>query len=137
MARKALVLDSWALMAFFENEASAKRVEALIIEAHQSDSPLWMSVVNLGELWYSTVRGHTRAEAERVVGELANLRVEIIPADWEITRQAAEFKTRGKIAYADCFAAALAKLRKAELLTGDPEFELLEKEIKIIWLHKG
>ena len=31
-------------------------------------------------------------------------------------------------------AAALAKEKKAELVTGDPEFKALEKEIKIHWL---
>ena len=31
-------------------------------------------------------------------------------------------------------AAALAKEKKAELVTGDPEFKALEKEIKINWL---
>jgi len=35
---------------------------------------------------------------------------------------------------ADAFAAALAKERKAEPVTGDPEFKPLEKEIKINWL---
>jgi hypothetical protein len=38
-------------------------------------------------------------------------------------------------ACADCFAAALAKIRKVELVTGDPEFKELEKEIKIVWLR--
>ena len=36
--------------------------------------------------------------------------------------------------YADAFAAALAKQRKAEFITGDPDFKRLEKEIKIMWL---
>ena len=31
-------------------------------------------------------------------------------------------------------AAALAKEKKPELVTGDPEFKALEKEIKIHWL---
>jgi predicted nucleic acid-binding protein len=35
---------------------------------------------------------------------------------------------------ADAFAAALARETKAELVTGDPEFKPLEKEIKIHWL---
>jgi hypothetical protein len=38
------------------------------------------------------------------------------------------------MAYADCFAVALSRLRKAELYTGDPEFKAMEKEIKIVWL---
>jgi predicted nucleic acid-binding protein len=38
------------------------------------------------------------------------------------------------ISCADCFAAALAKTRKAELVTGVPEFKQVEGEIKIGWL---
>jgi uncharacterized protein with PIN domain len=38
------------------------------------------------------------------------------------------------MSYGDCFAAALAKLRKAELVTGDEEFGQIEKEIKILWI---
>jgi ribonuclease VapC len=49
-------------------------------------------------------------------------------------RQAAVFKATKKLSYADCFAAALAKLRRAEFVTGDPEFKTLEGELKIAWL---
>jgi hypothetical protein len=34
----------------------------------------------------------------------------------------------------DNLAAVLAKEKKTELVTGDPEFKPLEKEIKINWL---
>jgi hypothetical protein len=37
------------------------------------------------------------------------------------------------MAYANCFAVALARLRKAELYTGDPEFKAVEKDIKVFW----
>ena len=47
---------------------------------------------------------------------------------------AADFKARHKLSLADAFAAALAKEKKAELVTGDPEFKALEKELKIQWL---
>jgi uncharacterized protein with PIN domain len=40
-----------------------------------------------------------------------------------------------KLSYADCFAAALAKMSKAELISGDDEFTLVESEIKIAWLR--
>ena len=47
---------------------------------------------------------------------------------------AADFKSRFSFSLADAFAAALAKRHKAELVTGDPEFEQVEKEVKIGWL---
>lgn len=61
--------------------------------------------------------------------------VEIVDANWDLARQAATFKAKGKIACADCFAAALAKERKADLVTGDPEFGPLADEV-IIFLDK-
>jgi predicted nucleic acid-binding protein len=38
------------------------------------------------------------------------------------------------MSYADCFAAALAKCKKADLVTGDKEFMPLDGEIKIYWI---
>jgi predicted nucleic acid-binding protein len=38
------------------------------------------------------------------------------------------------MSFADAFAAALAKVRQAELVTGDPEFKPLEREIRIHWI---
>jgi predicted nucleic acid-binding protein len=52
-----------------------------------------------------------------------------------LTRQAAAYKANGNIATGDCFAAALAKDRAAELITGDEEFKMLEGEIKISWME--
>ena len=46
-------------------------------------------------------------------------------------------KATYRISLADAFAAALARRRKAELVTGDPEFKPLEREIKIRWLTTG
>jgi predicted nucleic acid-binding protein len=93
-----------------------------------------MSVVNLGEVWYSIARTTSPETADQYVHEIKGMAIEIVDIDWTLTRQAAAFKVNGNISYADCFAAALAKLRKAELVTGDKEFKPLEGEIKIFWL---
>jgi predicted nucleic acid-binding protein len=71
-----------------------------------------------------------------VAGDLSRLPIDIVGVgdDLTLARQAAIFKATHKMSYADCFAAALAKARNAELITGDPEFKELEKEIKIGWL---
>ena len=41
------------------------------------------------------------------------------------------------MAYADCFAVALAKLRNVEVVTGDPEFKEVDGEVKVAWLPKN
>jgi predicted nucleic acid-binding protein len=134
MAKKPRVLDSWAMMAFFENEPAAEQVEQIIVEAHETGTALMMSVVNVGELWYNIARTHSPTDADKIINELRTLKIEFVDATWELTKQAAVFKTKGKIAYADCFAAALAKDRKAELVTGDNELKQVEGEVKILWI---
>jgi PIN domain nuclease of toxin-antitoxin system len=128
------VLDSYALMAFFEDEPGADFVRGLIHKSVESDTTLLMSVVNLGEIWYSIARTNSAEMADQYIHEIKGMGIEIIDIDWTLTRQAAAFKCNGNISYADCFAAALAKLKKADLITGDKEFKSLEAEIKISWI---
>ena len=128
------VLDSYALMAFFEDEPGADTVRGLILKSEEGGVNLVMSVVNLGEVWYSIARTNSPETADQYVGEIKGMSIEIVDVDWQLTRQAAAFKTSGNISYADCFAAALAKNKKAELVTGDKEFKPLEGEIKITWI---
>ena len=131
------VLDSWALMAFFEDEPAADEVEKLLHQATEEKHKLLLSVVNWGEIFYSTMRAVSQKAAEKITLEIAALPIEIVGLgdDLSLTRQAAIFKATRKMSCADCFAAALAKLRNAELVTGDMEFKGLEKEIKIGWLR--
>jgi predicted nucleic acid-binding protein len=128
------VLDSYALMAFFEDEPGADVVRGLIQKAVESDTNLLMSVVNLGEVWYSIARTNSPEIADQYIHEIKGMGIEIVNIDWTLTRQAAAFKVNGNISYADCFAAALSKIRKAELITGDKEFKVLQDEIKISWI---
>ena len=134
MAIKNYAMDSWAMMAFFENEASAESVEKIILESFRGSAKLIMSVINAGELWYSIARAYSESRADAVLDELDALDIEIVDADREITRHAAKYKASGSIAYADCFAAACAKLKKAVLVTGDREFKKLDRKIKIRWI---
>jgi predicted nucleic acid-binding protein len=134
MTKLAYVYDSWALMAFLENEPSADMVEQLIAEAQESNSKLLITTVNLGEIWYSTARVKSEVIADEKITEIRNLGFESVDADWELARRAAAFKAKYRLAYADCFAAALAKVRKLPLVTGDPEFKQLKKEVEIHWV---
>lgn len=131
------VLDSWALIAFFEDEAAAEEVEKLLVRAGAGTHKLLLCVVNWGEIYYNTMRKVSREAAEQKAKEIAGLTIEVVGVDgeeMELVRQAAIYKATRRLSYADAFAAALAKIRNAELVTGDPEFKDLEGEIKISWL---
>ena len=88
----------------------------------------------MGEVWYTLAREVSEEDANASVKSLHDLRIQFEDADWTLTQEAARFKSRNKMSYADCFAAALAKVKKAELVTGDKEFKPLDGEIKISWL---
>lgn len=128
------VLDSYSLLAYVEGEAGAEKMIELFRTARDSGRDLLLSVINWGEVYYVTLREAGRERAEEVARLISTLPIEVVPADLELTRQAAEFKSSRKMSYADCFAAALAKLRKAELVTGDKEFRQVERELKILWI---
>ncbi len=130
----AKVLDSWALMAFFKGEPAAVAVEELIQRASADKVRLFLCVVNWGEVYYGMWRAGGEQAARGVAGDLSQLPIELVNADLQLTRQAAIYKATNKMSYADAFAAALAKEKKAELVTGDAEFKPLENEIKINWL---
>ena len=131
---KAYVLDTWAVIAYLEDEPSGEQVEDLIATAHEEQVPIYMSVVNVGEVWYTMAREISEEEANASVKSLRDLRIQFEDADWELTQEAARFKSQHKMSYADAFAAALAKVKKADLVTGDNEFKPLDGEIKISWI---
>jgi predicted nucleic acid-binding protein len=136
MARrpKAIVLDSWAVLAYLEDEGAGQQVAEIIANAHEHSTPLMMSVVNVGEVWYILAREVSETEADKGIEGLRQLGIEFIDADWKLSRLAGSFKSKNRMSFADCFAAALAKECKADLITGDREFKQVENEIKITWL---
>lgn len=127
------VLDAYALIAFFEDEPGADYVRRLLLEAESGQLKLAMCVVNLGEVWYSIARAVSPIQANAIIEEVQGMSIEIVAADWELTSQAAILKALGGLSYADCFTAALGKLRQSEVITGDPEFQKLQGEITIAW----
>ena len=133
-----MVLDAHALMVLFNDEPGADEVEKIVLKAESGHPRLLMSVINWGEIYYSILRGASQQIADSKAHEIAGMRIELVPVDTrdlELIRQAAVFKATKKMSYADCFAAALAKIRNAELVTGDREFKAVASELKKIrWL---
>src|SRR5919201_6486280 len=133
-----MVLDAHALMVLFNDEPGAEEVEKILLKAESGNPRLLMSVINWGEIYYSIMRGASQELADSKSHEIAGMRIELVPVDardLELIRQAAVFKATKKMSYAGCFAAALAKIRNAELITGDPEFQVVESDLKKIkWL---
>jgi predicted nucleic acid-binding protein len=130
----AKVLDSWALLCYLEQEPGYEKIIELFEKAVESSKPLLMCVVNWGEVYYQVLRRFGDQKAQEIEQLIQTLPITLVEANKELTREAARIKATKKMAYADCFAVALARLKKAELYTGDPEFKAVGKDIKVVWL---
>jgi predicted nucleic acid-binding protein len=131
---KRYVFDSFALIAYSRGEKGADTVAEIIDDGLNERAELYLCVVNWGEVYYITLRNFDLKRAELFRTTLAKYPITIIEANKELTLQAAQYKAYNKMSYADAYAAALAKLKKATLVTGDKEFKTLENEIKINWI---
>src|SRR6478609_7618835 len=132
-----VVFDSFALLTLFRKEKGYEEVMKWLSSINDSQ-PGYMSVINLGEVYYITCRKQSKEKAELAIASALQLQLDIIDADIQLTYQAAQLKAKYKMSYADAFAAALTIDKKATLITGDSEFKALQKEknFKVHFIHQ-
>ena len=131
---KRYVLDSYAMIAYFEDEPGADRVAQILKQLIQGKAKGYMSVVNWGEVYYNTMREEGVAEAEKVILQLDKFPIQVVEVNRDFAYEAAKLKGKYRIAYVDCFAAALSLKLNASLVTGDSEFKKLKERISIQWI---
>jgi ribonuclease VapC len=134
---KRYVLDSFALIAYFEGEKGQELIVGLLEQAAKSRCELFLSVVNLGEIAYIVERERGISKAQETLARIDEFPVSICEIDRRLALAAAHLKAQYPIAYADCFAAALAQEKDAALVTGDPEFRSagVDTEVALMWLE--
>jgi len=132
---RATVFDSYAVLALFFGEPGTDQVENLLHEAATTNRPVLMTAMNWAEVLYQMRRKRGNEGVATAKLFEATMPFDVVPADRDLAELAAEYKAAHKMSLADAFAAALAKQKKAELVTGDKEFKPLEQELrKITWL---
>jgi len=128
------LLDSFAVLAWVQDEPGADRVEVLLTQAHRRKTPLLLSVINLGEVYYRLARQHGHRLAQEVMRQLEVLPLQFYPCDQVLALEAAKIKADYPMAYADAFAVAVALREHAAVVTGNPEFRQVEHLVTIDWL---
>jgi len=111
-----VVLDSWAIIRYLEDQAPASGLVARLL---RSERPV-VSWMNLGEVFYVIRRTAGDATAEATVRDLRDVLTPDLPSA-ALVLDAARIKADHPMAYADAFAAATAITHDATLWTGDPE----------------
>jgi ribonuclease VapC len=131
---KTRVLDSWAILEWISGRPPASGlVEKLLSEAEDGQTQLFMSAINVGEVYYFLRKQHSEALAESWRESSQTLPVTLEVPTSEDIWNAASLKGRFPIAYADAFAAALALKYNCPLVTGDPELRSVER-LELDWI---
>jgi len=129
------VLDSFALLAYLQDEPVASRIEKLLENAGKEKCRLFLSMINLGELLYITERRGGVAKAQDTLALIRQLPIEIVSVNEQTVLAAAHIKANHVISYADCSVVATAIQENATIVTGDPEFHSVETIVKVEWLQ--
>ncbi len=138
LGRISFVLDSYALIGYFENEPFSDRIQSVLTQAKRGDGRLFLHAIQMGEVYYITLREQGRQLADLVFASIKALPINRSERmDEAFLLEAAQLKASFPISYADSFAAALAIVNNCPILTGDPEFKILERNnvVAVEWLR--
>jgi len=130
------LLDSFALLAYLDDEPGKERVQQLLTQADSRKCRLVMCLVNLGEVLYIVERERGLALAQSVLALVESLPIELLEASRDLVLDAAHVKAHHALSYADAFAVATAMRERAIVLTGDPEFETVGELVKAEWIKE-
>ena len=127
------VIDTEAVLAFYLDELGADRMEDLLRKSLDGSLECFLNVVNLSEFYYIIARKSNKVADEKEKN-LRNYAVKIVPVnDNSLWKEAARIKASHSLSLGDAFAAATAKMLKADLVVGfDKEFRGLGLNIEKI-----
>jgi len=132
----AYVLDSFALIAYLQDEPAAQRIQKILKDAEENKCRVYISIINLGEVLYSVERNNGLAKTHEALALIQSLPIEILPADNQTVLAAAHIKANHPISYADAFVVVAAQKINGIIMTGDPEFKEVSNLAKVEWLKK-
>lgn len=128
------VLDSFALLRFFQKEPGHEAIKAILDDVQSGKACAMLNVINMGEIIYTVQRRFGLQYKLDTVMNINRLGIVILPATNDCVFRAAELKARFAMSYADTFVIASALEHDATVVTGDPEFLQVESLVKILWI---
>jgi len=127
-----IVLDAWALLALiFKEEPAAKKVRDILDQQGGSKSTIYVSWINLGEVYYNIARKKGLNAANETLEDIKKLSIRLHEPSKSDILSAAKIKSEHRLSYADAFAVSLAQKIDGVIYTGDQEIVLLKKFVKV------
>ncbi len=102
------VLDANALYRFLTAGEGGETVRELLEDAVRNNSPVLMSVINWGEVYYTIARHEGYKKADAAMREAENSPIVVVEVDMAQAEAAGRIRAGYGLPYADCFAAVLA-----------------------------
>jgi uncharacterized protein len=128
------VVDSWAIIAWLLDQIGASQIQSFLEAADTGNLQIFMSWINVGEVYYIAARRLGRDKAENFLQRLPSLPIRVeLPEESDIV-EAARLKSSHRLAYADAFAVALAIREQAAIITGDPKIAAMKDLLMIDWI---
>ncbi len=137
--RPSYVLDTWPMMEWLKGrEPAAQALRLLIERGERREVRLRMSVINLGEVYYSSSIVWGQNQADEIFSSVLKLPIVYAAASRTEVLSAARLKAAYQVSYTDGFAASLAIRFKCPLVTGDPDFLKLQSSgvLQLEWIGK-
>ena len=134
ISMKRILFDAHPILKWVQKERGYQKVKSLLIDCRNQSALGYINQINLGEVYYKTIRAVGLQEAKNFLENFFRLPITTVLPDSELIWKASEIKAEHSISYADCFAAATALRYEAAILTGDPEFKKIESLVSIEWL---
>ena len=131
---KNYLFDAFPLLCWLQEEPGHELVEDLLTQAEEDKILLSLHIINLGEIFYRVYRLAGLKKAEDIIEKIRLLPIKIVSVSDGAVMEAAEIKGKYPISYADAFAVATALQTGATLVSGDPEYKVVSKMIKILWV---
>ena len=129
-------LDACALIAYLRNEIGGEKLRELF---KQQGTRILMHSVNLGEVYYDSLRVVGTAQAQELLDEILQLPLHVIwTIDVRMITLLGFYKTSYRISYADAFVLALAQQENALVISTDHhEFDVVEQSgsVRFYWLR--
>lgn len=129
-----IILDSFALLAYLQGELGMERVQTVLKDAERDRCSVYICIINLGEVLYIIEREKGLTKAHETLATIQRLPIEVLPVNNQTVLDAAHIKANHAVSYADAFAVVCAQQLDGVVLTGDKEFESVEKLIQVEWL---
>ena len=126
------VIDSWAMVAWNQDEPGGRALETFLLKADTGKLQLLMNWYNVAETFYTVAKRRKLAIAEEFLTRLPSLPVRLMVPD-EAIMTAARVKTSHAVALGDAFAIALAQSAGASVITGDQEIRRC-KLVPVDWV---